>query len=197
MNLRIAGVDEAGRGPLAGPVVAAAVILRAGRAPDGVKDSKLLDAGTRETLAVVIRREALAFGIGWADPAEIDVLNILQATFLAMRRAILSLPLVPDLLLIDGNRLPNLDGLGGPMSAQAIVRGDVTEGAISAASILAKCERDAYMLRMHELYPQYDFASHKGYPTAAHRRALAQWGPSPLHRRTFAPENYLSKESAA
>ncbi len=197
MKLRIAGVDEAGRGPLAGPVVAAAVILRTRRAPDGVKDSKLLDADTRATLAIVIRREALAFGIGWADPAEIDVLNILQATFLAMRRAVLSLSLVPDRLLVDGNLLPNLEGLGGPMSARAIIRGDVTQGAISAASILAKCERDAYMLRMHELYPQYDFASHKGYPTAAHHRALAEWGPSPLHRRSFAPENYLPKESAA
>ena len=197
MNLRIAGVDEAGRGPLAGPVVAAAVILRDGRVPEGVKDSKQLDAETRVRLSVEIRRDVLAFGIGWADPAEIDVLNILQATFLAMRRAVLSLPLAPDLLLIDGNRLPNLEGLGAPMSARAIIRGDVTEGAISAASILAKCERDAYMLRMHALYPHYDFACHKGYPTEAHRRALAQWGPCPLHRRTFAPENYLSKESAA
>jgi ribonuclease HII len=193
---RIAGVDEAGRGPLAGPVVAAAVMLRAGRVPEGVKDSKLLDADTRQRLAVEIRREALGFGIGWADPAEIDALNILQATFLAMRRAVLALPLLPDRLLIDGNRLPNLEGLGGPLCAQAIIRGDVTEGAISAASILAKCERDAYMLRMHALYPQYDFASHKGYPTVAHRRALAQWGPSPLHRRTFAPRFYL-RESAA
>jgi ribonuclease HII len=196
VSIRIAGIDEAGRGPLAGPVVAAAVILRAGRVPDGVKDSKQLDALTRQRLSAVIRREALAFGIGWADPAEIDALNILQATFLAMRRAVLSLPLVPGLLLIDGNRLPNLDGLGGQMSARAIVRGDVTEGAISAASILAKCERDAYMLRMHALYPQYNFASHKGYPTAAHRRALAQWGPCPLHRRTFAPRFYLGERAA-
>ena len=113
-----------------------------------------------------------------------------------MRRAVLSLPLVPELLLIDGNRVPNLDGLGGRICARAIVRGDVTEGAISAASILAKCERDAYMLRMHALYPQYDFASHKGYPTAAHRRALAQWGPCPLHRRTFAPRFYRRERAA-
>ena len=196
MSIRIAGVDEAGRGPLAGPVVAAAVILRSGPVPDGVKDSKQLNAATRLRLSVVIRREALAFGIGWADAAEIDALNILQATFLAMRRAVLSLPLLPELLLIDGNRLPNLDGLGGPITARAIIRGDVTEGAISAASILAKCERDAYMLRMHAVYPQYDFARHKGYPTAAHRRALAQWGPCPLHRRTFAPRNYLGGRPA-
>jgi ribonuclease HII len=188
---RIAGVDEAGRGPLAGPVVAAAVMLRAGRAPDGVKDSKLLDADTRERLAVEIRRVALGIGIGWADPAEIDALNILQATFLAMRRAVLALPMLPHRLLIDGNLLPNLEGLGGRISGRAIIRGDVTVGSISAASILAKCERDAYMLRMHALYPQYEFASHKGYPTVAHRRALAQWGPCPLHRRTFAPRYYL------
>jgi ribonuclease HII len=193
---RIAGVDEAGRGPLAGPVVAAAVMLRAGRAPDGVKDSKLLDADTRERLAVEIRRVALGIGIGWADPAEIDALNILQATFLAMRRAVLALPMLPHRLLIDGNLLPNLEGLGGSISARAIIRGDVTVGSISAASILAKCERDAYMLRMHALYPQYEFASHKGYPTVAHRRALAQWGPCPLHRRTFAPRYYL-RECAA
>lgn len=191
MSPRIAGVDEAGRGPLAGPVVAAAVMLRAGRAPDGVKDSKLLDADTRERLAVEIRRVALGIGIGWADPAEIDALNILQATFLAMRRAVLALPMLPHRLLIDGNLLPNLEGLGGRISGRAIIRGDVTVGSISAASILAKCERDAYMLRMHALYPQYEFASHKGYPTVAHRRALAQWGPCPLHRRTFAPRYYL------
>jgi ribonuclease HII len=196
MSLRIAGVDEAGRGPLAGPVVAAAVILREGKVPDGVKDSKQLDPDARQRLSVLIRREAAAFGIGWADPAEIDALNILQATFLAMRRAVLSLPLLPELLLIDGNRLPSLDGLGGRISARAIVRGDVTEGAISAASILAKCERDAYMLRMHALYPQYGFASHKGYPTAAHRQAIAKWGPCPLHRRTFAPRFFPGERAA-
>ena len=196
MSLRTAGIDEAGRGPLAGPVVAAAVILREGRIPEGVKDSKQLDAVTRERLCIEIRREALAVGIGWADPAEIDVLNILQATFLAMRRAVLSLPLTPDRLLVDGNRLPSLAGLGAGMHARAIVRGDVTESAISAASILAKCERDAYMLRMHALYPQYEFASHKGYATVAHRRLLAQWGPCPLHRRSFAPQNFAQGNAA-
>ncbi|MFI4891242.1 MAG: ribonuclease HII [Steroidobacterales bacterium] len=196
MSARTAGIDEAGRGPLAGPVVAAAVILRRGRVPVGLKDSKQLDAITRERLCIEIRRDALGVGIGWADPAEIDVLNILQATFLAMRRAVLSLPLRPDSLLVDGNCLPSLAGLGAGLCALAIVRGDVTERAISAASIVAKCERDAYMLRMHELYPQYDFANHKGYPTAEHRRLLAQWGPCPLHRRTFAPLK-LPGEAAA
>ncbi len=161
-----------------------------------MSDSKQLDAATRERLAIGDPRDALAFGIGWADPAEIDALNILQATFLAMRRAVLALPLRPDGLLVDGNRLPDLAGLGAGLCARAIVRGDVTERAISAASILAKCERDAYMLRMHELYPQYDFASHKGYATDVHRRLLAQWGPCPLHRRSFAPLN-CPQESAA
>jgi ribonuclease HII len=196
VRLRVAGVDEAGRGPLAGPVVAAAVLLRAGRAPEGVKDSKLLDAPTRERLAAEIRRVALGIGVGWADPAEIDALNILQATFLAMRRAVLALPVLPERLLIDGNCLPELTGLGGLVTARAIVRGDVTVAAISAASIIAKCERDAYMLRMHGLYPHYGFASHKGYPTEAHRAALARWGPCPLHRRSFAPANYLGESAA-
>lgn len=187
MNLLVAGVDEAGRGPLAGPVVAAAVLFDPRRIPAGIRDSKQLDAPTRQRLAVDIRHEALAVGIGWADPSEIDALNILQATFLAMRRAVLSLSLRPDQLLVDGNRLPRLDSLGGPMTAQAIVRGDATEPAIGAASILAKTERDAYMLRMHDLYPQYAFASHKGYATAMHCRLVEQWGPCPLHRRSFAP----------
>jgi ribonuclease HII len=187
---KIAGIDEAGRGPLAGPVVAAAVILRATRVPDGLRDSKQLDAGSRARLSVEIRRAALGFGIGWADPSEIDALNILQATFLAMRRAVLALALAPDGLLVDGNRLPDLAGLGRSLSARSIVRGDATEPAISAASILAKTERDAYMHTMHRLYPVYGFASHKGYATRAHRRLLAQFGPSPLHRRSFAPGAY-------
>jgi ribonuclease HII len=190
----IAGVDEAGRGPLAGPVVAAAVIFRAGRIPPGVADSKLLDAATRTRLAAAIRRRALAYGIGWADPAEIDALDILQATFLAMRRAVLALPVAPDHLLIDGDRLPRTAGLGpgaeagGPgCTAEAIVGGDAALPLIGAASILAKTARDAYMTRMHALYPVYEFASHKGYGTPVHRRRLEEHGPCPLHRRSFAP----------
>jgi ribonuclease HII len=187
MKLRVAGVDEAGRGPLAGPVVAAAVMLRPGRAIEGVADSKVLGAATRARLSVAIRRRALCFGIGWADPAEIDSLNILQATFLAMRRAVLSMTCRPDMLLVDGNRLPQLGGLGGEVRARAIIGGDATETAISAASILAKTARDHYMNQMHAIYPEYAFASHKGYATALHRRLLAEHGPCPLHRRSFAP----------
>jgi ribonuclease HII len=184
---RIAGVDEAGRGPLAGPVVAAAVILRPGRRIPGVADSKVLSAETRAVLSLAIRRRAVCFGIGWADPAEIDSLNILHATFLAMRRAVLSMACRPDLLLVDGNRLPRLSGLGGEIEARAIVGGDATESAISAASILAKTARDHYMNQMHALYPEYAFASHKGYATPLHRHMLAKHGPCPLHRRSFAP----------
>jgi ribonuclease HII len=125
--------------------------------------------------------------LGWADPAEIDVLNVLQATFLAMRRAVLALAVIPDLVLVDGNRLPQLGGLGMGLEGRAIVGGDATEAAISAASILAKTARDAYMNHMHTIYPAYDFASHKGYPTPTHRRLLVLHGPCPIHRRSFAP----------
>ncbi len=184
---RVAGVDEAGRGPLAGPVVAAAVILRGGRRIAGVADSKVLTAEARERLNLVIRRRAVCFGIGWADPAEIDALNILQATFLAMRRAVLAMTCRPEVLLVDGNRLPQLAGLGGDMRARAIIGGDATEAAISAASILAKSARDRYMCDMHALYPAYEFATHKGYATALHRRRLGEHGPCALHRRSFAP----------
>jgi ribonuclease HII len=183
---RVAGVDEAGRGPLAGPVVAAAVILRPGRGIAGLADSKVLSAQTRVRLSGEIRRRALCFGIGWADPAEIDALNILHATFLAMRRAVLAMNLCPHRLIIDGNRLPRLEGLGS-LSARAIIGGDATEPAISAASILAKTARDHYMDQMDAIYPQYAFASHKGYATREHRRRLAEHGPCRLHRRSFAP----------
>jgi ribonuclease HII len=183
----VAGIDEAGRGPLAGPVVAAAVILPRGRGPRGIADSKTLTEPERRRLAAAIRRDALCFGIGWADPAEIDALDILQATHLAMRRAVLALAVPPRRLLVDGDRLPALGGLGGPLEAVAIVRGDATERSIGAASILAKTARDAYMEQIDAWYPAYGFARHKGYPTALHRRALERHGPCPLHRRSFAP----------
>jgi ribonuclease HII len=184
---RIAGIDEAGRGPLAGPVVAAAVILRRGQDLTGVADSKVLDPEVRTRLAQVLRSESLGYGLGWADPCEIDAINILQATFLAMRRAVLALSISPDLLLVDGDRLPQLSGLGVGLSARAIIRGDATMPAISAASILAKTARDSYMNQMDALYPEYGFADHKGYGTAVHRRALERHGPCPLHRRSYAP----------
>jgi len=187
MKRRVAGIDEAGRGPLAGPVVAAAVILRPGRRIEGVADSKTLSPDQRAALSVVIRRDALCFGIGWADRAEIDALNILQATFLAMRRALLAMTLTPDHVLVDGNQLPYLGGLGKALTARAIVGGDATEPAISAASILAKTARDSYMNHMDTLYPEYSFATHKGYGTPAHQRLLELHGPCPLHRRSFAP----------
>jgi len=183
----VAGIDEAGRGPLAGPVVAAAVILRPGRRIDGIADSKVLSPDERASLSVIIRREALCFGIGWADRAEIDALNILQATFLAMRRALLAMSLTPDHVLVDGDRLPYLGGLGKTLTARAIVGGDATEPAISAASILAKTARDSYMNHMDTLYPAYSFATHKGYCTPDHQRLLELHGPCPLHRRSFAP----------
>jgi ribonuclease HII len=192
---RVAGIDEAGRGPLAGPVVAAAVILRPGCRIEGVADSKVLSPEERERLSVIIRREALCFGIGWADRAEIDALNILQATFLAMRRALLAMTLTPDHVLVDGNRLPHLMGLGRPITARAIIGGDAKQPAISAASILAKTARDSYMNHMDTLYPEYSFATHKGYATATHQRLLELHGPCPLHRRSFAPLRLMSEAS--
>jgi len=184
---RIAGVDEAGRGPLAGPVVAAAVILRPGRGIAGLADSKVLTPEVRAELSVQIKRRAVCFGIGWADPAEIDALNILHATFLAMRRAVLAMSICPHRLIVDGNRLPRLEGLGAPLTGRAIVGGDATEPAISAASILAKTARDQYMNQMDAVYPQYAFASHKGYATREHRLRLTEHGPCRLHRRSFSP----------
>lgn len=178
----IAGVDEVGRGPLAGPVVAAAVILDPARPIAGLADSKTLSPLRREQLAVEIRAKALAWALGRAEVAEIDRLNILQASLLAMQRAIAALSIVPDQALVDGNRCPLL-----ACPCRAIVRGDATVPAISAASILAKVARDAEMGELHERYPRYGFAQHKGYPTAAHRDALRRFGPCPEHRRSFAP----------
>ena len=195
MSRRVAGMDEAGRGPLAGPVVAAAVILRRGRPLAGIADSKVLSPEVRAELSIVIRREAVCFGIGWADRAEIDALNILQATFLAMRRALLAMTLTPDHVLVDGDRLPRLEGMGKVLTGRAIVRGDATIPAISAASILAKTARDSYMSQMDALYPGYSFATHKGYCTAEHQRLLDLHGPCPLHRRSFSPVRLLEAAS--
>lgn len=178
----IAGVDEAGRGPLAGPVVAAAVILDELQPIKGLKDSKQLGPVTRERLFDEIRAKALCCSIAQASVEEIDTLNILQATLLAMRRAIDGLRLRPRKVLVDGNQLPVL-----AMAAEAVVKGDARVRAISAASILAKVQRDRLCLQMHEQHPQYGFDGHKGYSTAAHLAALRAHGACPQHRRTFAP----------
>jgi len=186
----VAGVDEAGRGPLAGPVVAAAVILDAGRPIDGLADSKALKPARREQLAVEIRAHSLAWGLGWADAAEIDAINILQATFLAMRRALAALAAAPKHVVVDGDRCPNLGGLGLECTVEAVIEGDVTVPCVSAASILAKCARDDFMCRLDACYPGYGFAGHKGYPTVAHVAALRALGPSPVHRKSFAPVQF-------
>jgi ribonuclease HII len=178
----IAGVDEAGRGPLAGPVYAAAVILDPARPIVGLRDSKTLSAGQRERLAVEIRASALAWAVASAGVDEIDALNILQATLVAMRRAVDALAPAPMQALIDGNRLPRL---GCP--ARAIVKGDRDVAAISAASILAKTARDTLLIELHALYPLYGFDHNKGYGTPEHLTALERHGPCPVHRRTFAP----------
>ena len=186
------GVDEAGRGPLAGPVVAAAVILDPARPVAGLADSKALTPAARRELAAALRCRALAWSIGLASPAEIDALNILQATLLAMRRAVAGLALAPGHVEIDGNRLPGLEGLPGIVSAEAVVRGDASRAAISAASILAKTVRDTLMEHMDMRFPAYGFAIHKGYPTAAHLAALRAHGPSAVHRMSFGPVKSLS-----
>lgn len=183
----VAGVDEAGRGPLAGPVVAAAVILDPLRPVAGLRDSKELDADTRSRLAAEIRSKALAWAIGWSDAGEIDVLDILQASLLAMRRALQGLAVPPGHVRVDGNRCPSVSMLGFSCSVEAVVRGDARVAEISAASILAKTRRDAWMTRIAGVYPGYGFERHKGYPTADHIRRLGQLGPCRLHRRSFAP----------
>lgn len=183
----IAGVDEAGRGPLAGPVVAAAVILDPARPVAGLRDSKKLTPTRRDQLAIEIQRSALAWAVAWADRAEIDALNILAATMLAMRRAILGLRVVPAMVQIDGNRLPNLKFDGCRIRGEAIVKGDDKIDAISAASIVAKTTRDQIMTDLDHLYPDYEFARHKGYGTEAHRQHLQQYGPCEHHRMSFAP----------
>ena len=187
----LAGVDEAGRGPLAGPVVAAAVILDELQPIRGLNDSKKLSARTRERLFDEIRAKALCCCIAEASVEEIDRLNILQATLLAMRRAVDGLRLRPHRVLVDGNRLPVL-----PMSAQAIVQGDSKVQAIAAASILAKVHRDRLCVVLHERHPQYGFDGHKGYPTAAHLAALREHGACEVHRRSFAPVRAVLVASA-
>lgn len=183
----VAGVDEAGRGPLAGPVAAAAVILNPEQPVAGLADSKKLSAGRREQLAREVRASALAWAVAWADPAEIDALNILAATMLAMRRAILGLSLTPAVVQVDGNRLPDLRFGDRRLAGEAIIGGDDRVAAISAASILAKTVRDRMMIELDRLYPCYEFARHKGYGTAVHRARLEEFGPCREHRFTFAP----------
>jgi ribonuclease HII len=178
----VCGVDEAGRGPLAGPVYAAAVILDPAAHIAGLADSKVLSASRRAELAELIRRHALAWAIASASVAEIDAINILQASLLAMRRAIEQLGVAPSEVLVDGNQCPLI---GYPV--RAIVKGDSKIPAISAASILAKTARDAEMLRLHQLYPDYGLDRHKGYPTAAHLLALERHGVCEIHRRSYAP----------
>ena len=178
----VAGVDEAGRGPLAGPVVAAAVILDERAPVRGLADSKVLSPRRRELLFDQIRARALCCSIASASVEEIDRLNILQATLLAMRRAVAGLRLLPHRVVVDGNRVPLL-----PMTVAAIVKGDAKVAAISAASILAKVQRDRWCAELHAEYPDYGFATHKGYPTAAHLAALQRHGPCAAHRRSFAP----------
>ena len=179
---RVAGVDEAGRGPLAGPVVAAAVILGPRQGIHGARDSKRLSPSQRERIAQQVREKALAWSIASASVEEIDTLNILQASLLAMRRALEALSPQADFALVDGNQLPQLC-----IGARAIIGGDVSEPVISCASILAKTHRDALMREFDRAFPGYGFAEHFGYPTPAHRRRLFELGPCPIHRQSFAP----------
>jgi ribonuclease HII len=183
MGKRVAGVDEAGRGPLAGSVVAAAVILDSSQPIAGLTDSKKLTAAKRAKLEIEIKRTAVAWAIAEATIEEIDDLNILHASMLAMRRAVLALKTCPDIVLVDGNREPDL----ADFEVHAIIKGDLIEPCISAASVLAKEYRDRQMLDLDLLYPQYLFAKHKGYPTQLHRDLLIQHGVSPVHRRSFKP----------
>ncbi|MBI2379987.1 MAG: ribonuclease HII [Gammaproteobacteria bacterium] len=182
----VAGIDEVGRGPLAGPVMAAAVILDPAKPITGLTDSKKLSEKQRERLFPLIQERALAWAVGRAEVEEIDAINILQASLLAMQRAVAGLPIAPVHALVDGNRCPAL-----PCTAQAIVKGDLTEPAISAASILAKVVRDREMAELDTVYPGYGLAKHAGYPTASHLEALARLGVSPIHRRSFGPVKRL------
>ncbi|MES2364761.1 MAG: ribonuclease HII [Pseudomonadota bacterium] len=181
-TLLVCGVDEAGRGPLAGAVFAAAVILDPAHPIAGLNDSKKLTARRREVLEILIQEHALAWAVGQASVAEIDQINILQATLLAMKRAVEALPVMPSEVLVDGLHCPTIR-----MPARAIVRGDASEPAISAASILAKTARDRDLMRLHQIYPEYGFDRHKGYPTPDHLAALTKHGVTIEHRRSYAP----------
>ena len=183
----LAGVDEAGRGPLAGPVVAAAVILNADRPIKGLKDSKLLSETNRVSLARLIRQHAKAFAVALSKPSEIDDINILQATLLAMERAVKQLQFKPDIIKVDGNQVPKFKDKNHHFVVESVVHGDKLVPAISAASILAKVYRDRLMRRWHRRYPYYGFDSNKGYGTPYHLAALSQVGPCPIHRKSFAP----------
>lgn len=185
----ICGVDEAGRGPLAGPVTAAAVILDPARPITGLRDSKKLSEAQRDALAIEIKEKALAWAIAECSEQEIDTLNILQATMLAMRRAVEALKMTPTLALIDGNRCPVM-----AVRSEAIVKGDDKVPAISAASILAKTARDHLLAQLHLQYPEYALDQHKGYPTALHLERLKQYGVSPIHRKSYAPVKALLKD---
>ena len=187
----VAGVDEAGRGPLCGAVVAAAVVLDPARPIAGLNDSKKLTARRREKLAALIRSHALAWSVAEASAGEIDQINILQASLLAMSRAVAQLGCTPDLVRVDGNRCPEIT-----IRCEAIVGGDALDPAISAASILAKTARDAQMMALDRLYPEYGFARHKGYPTTEHLAALRQHGVLECHRRSFAPVRLLLSQDA-
>ena len=187
----IAGVDEAGRGPLAGPVSAAAVILDPARPISGLDDSKKLSPARRAILECAIQDHALAWAVAWASVEEIDRLNILHASLLAMQRAVAALPIQPERILVDGNRCPDFAG-----EAQAVIGGDGLVPAIGAASILAKVARDRLMVQMEQDFPGYGFAGHKGYPTRIHLEALRRLGPCAAHRRSFGPVRALLESAA-
>lgn len=188
---KVAGVDEVGRGPLAGAVVAAAVILDENAPIDGLMDSKKLSEKRREVLAEEIKEKALSWCVARAEVEEIDRINILQASLLAMQRAVVGLAVAPDHVQVDGNRCPEM-----AYSVEAVIKGDSLIPAISAASILAKVARDREMVELDRIYPGYGLAAHKGYPTAAHMEALSELGPSEIHRRSFAPVKKLLTDTA-
>ncbi len=186
----VCGIDEAGRGPLAGPVYAAAVILPTGLEIDGLNDSKKLSEKKREMLFDIICEKAIAYSVGIATEKEIDEINILNATFLAMKRAVEGLEIKPDYTLVDGNRYPNINS---DIKEEVVVKGDAKSMSIAAASILAKVSRDRFMLEMTQKYPEYCFEKHKGYGTKLHYEKLAEFGPSPIHRMSFLKKLYGEK----